>query len=220
MKDVLDTLERGEHLSDFAISRAASGASLDDKSTAHLNACALCEQKMKAEKVEFDAAKFERIPEALITEENQKASRSLRWLSLVAAACSVGAFALFLILPKDPGGVRLKGGQALTFSVMRDSKLVQNHAKASEIKALEIGDRVQVHLVQKSEYVILSAQSREGLVRLYEGHLEAKDFPISLQVNDGSPNILHVVSCINVPDDVDYDLITKEAECESIKAEF
>lgn len=221
MKDVLNALDRGEHLSDYALSRAARGADVDDKSTKHLADCSICSAKVKAEKVEFEAAKLERIPEALLERTKEKRRDPLRWLGFAAAASSLCAAALFFIVPTDLGaGVRSKGKQALLFSVMREGRVVQKHVRVLAVENLNVGDRVQVHLVQPSEYAILSAEGDDGFVTLYEGHLKGRDFPLSLRVNDGSKNSLHVVSCVNVPKDVDHDLITKEAECEFIKAEF
>ena len=199
-------------LSSWQVSRLAlslTPVAEEERLLAHVRDCPHCAAKLREEREGVEAAKFERVPERLLSHA-ANVRRRREWFSprMFAGLAMAGAVAAMLIVVPKLGlrkpridvsdGIRVKGGLHIEATILRDGQPVASRVPLGSVRDLRPGDRIRVWVPvgEKPRWVMYQGWDDDRWDTYFEGTPHESGFlPPVVEITGEGATRLRVVSC-------------------------
>jgi len=172
------------------------------RADAHLQGCSRCTGLVRDETADMGAAVYEAVPAKLLAKAQTNRRRIGVWLWPTVTALSAGAAVLlFLAVPTDrpDSSIRLKGGDAIEGSVMRDGAVVIPRLPLDRLGELRDGDRLRLRVPDAlGTWVLVQGWQETAWADYYKGSVPPDRWlPIGLTLDSRDETRMRVVACTN-----------------------
>jgi len=191
-----------ECLSTWAIHQHVLGE-LPDAAHRHLAQCSSCTAKVREAEAQQQAARYERVPDALLQPLRTRPAWSFRRLVPGLLGAAVAAGLALLVVPHLDGAapeLRTKGGPQLEVAVSRAGALTAERFDLAALPKLHMGDRLRLRVTGSGvRWVVLESDEAGHWTPLHEGAPPADGWlPLGLTVTPGKTRLRWMV-CSSAP---------------------